>query len=98
MILKFVIWESVISLPYNKNVDLSRLKSNFIMAEMMKFVLYRAENIVRKGENDGDLHFLPFPQWFCKACFSGFGLFSKGLILVNLMHDIGLVLHKVRPV
>ena len=37
----------------------------------MKFALRRVENIVEKGENAGNQHFLLFPQCFQKASFSG---------------------------
>ena len=37
------------------------------MAEKLKFVYGRVENIVGKGENAGYLHFLFFPQCFWKA-------------------------------
>ena len=35
------------------------------------FVLERVENIVGKGENAGNQHFLLFPQCFQKPSFSG---------------------------
>ena len=38
----------------------------------------RVKNIVRKGENAGDQHFLLFPQCFEKASFSDT---SKGVIV-----------------
>ena len=48
-----------------KFLDWSRLKAfaddNLNLAETMKFVQGRVENIVGKGENDF-LHFLLFPQ------------------------------------
>ena len=37
----------------------------------MKFDLERAENIVGKGENTGDQHFLFVPQCFQRVSFSG---------------------------
>ena len=37
----------------------------------MKFVFYRIENIVGKGENAGYQHFLAFPQCFQTLSFSG---------------------------
>ena len=41
------------------------------MAEKLKFVLGRVENIVVKGENAGYQHFLLFLQCFQKASFQG---------------------------
>ena len=41
------------------------------MAEKLKPVLGRVENIVGKGENAGYQHFLPFPQCFQKPSLSG---------------------------
>ena len=43
-------------------------KSN--VTQNMKFVFGRVENIVGKGENAGNLHFLLFPQYFQNASFS----------------------------
>ena len=40
------------------------------VTEKLKFVLGRTENIVGKGGNAGDQHFLLFPQYFQKASFS----------------------------
>ena len=37
----------------------------------IKFVFHRVQNIVEKGKNPGYQHFLLFPQFFQKACFSG---------------------------
>ena len=39
--------------------------------ERLKFGLGRVENIVGKGENAGNQHFLLFPQCFQKTSFSG---------------------------
>ena len=41
------------------------------VAEKLKSVLERVENIVGKGENAGFQHFLLFPQCFQKASFTG---------------------------
>ena len=41
------------------------------MAQIMEFVSDRVENIVGKGENAGNQHFLLFPQWFPKTSTSG---------------------------
>ena len=38
----------------------------------VNFVVEMVENIVRKGENAGDQHFLLFPQCFQKAYFTSF--------------------------
>ena len=38
---------------------------------IISFFLYRVENIVGKGENAGNWHFLLYPQGFQKASFSG---------------------------
>ena len=48
----------------------------------MKYAHHRIENIVGKGENAGNQHFLLFPQYFAKAYFQGrekFGLCGKEL-------------------
>ena len=51
----------------------SRLKAladdKLNLAENLKFVLGRVENIVAKRENAGYQHFLLFPQCFQKASF-----------------------------
>ena len=63
------------SLPNNKFLDWSKLKAfaddKLNLAEKLKFVLGRVENILEKGENAGDQHFLLFPECFQKASFSG---------------------------
>ena len=41
------------------------------LAEKLKPVLGRVENIVGKGENAGNQHFLLFPQCFQKPSLSG---------------------------
>ena len=41
------------------------------VAEMMIYSFDRTENIVGKGENAGDQHFLLFPLCFQKDSFSG---------------------------
>ena len=50
----------------------------FRVAKMMNFVLDRVGNIVGKGENAGNQHFLLFPQCFQK-------LLSWGSIKVRIM-------------
>ena len=63
------------SLPNDKILDWSKLKAladdNINLAEKLKFVLERVENIAGKGENAGYQHFLLFPQCFQKASLSG---------------------------
>ena len=46
------------------------------MAQKNKFLFDRPENIVVKGENTGNQHFLLFPQCFQKAPSSGFEKFG----------------------
>ena len=63
------------SLQNGKFLDWFKLKAladdklNF--AEKLKFALERVENIVGKGENAGNQHFLLFPQCFQKASIEG---------------------------
>ena len=40
---------------------------NFDVAKIIQFIFDRVENIVGKGENAGDQHFLLFPQCFQKV-------------------------------
>ena len=62
------------SLPNNKITDLTELKAfvdnKLNVTEKLKFVIGTVENIVGKGENAGNQHFLLFPQCFQKALFS----------------------------
>ena len=55
-------------LPENKIQALSKLKAfaddNFIVAQMMQTFFESLENIVGKGENAGDPHFLLFHNIF----------------------------------
>ena len=57
-------------LPNDKILDLSKLKAftehNLNVYHKLKFALGRIENIVGKGENAGNQHFLLFPQCFQK--------------------------------
>ena len=48
------------------------------VTEKLKSVLGRVENIVGKGENAGDQHFLLFPQCFQKTFPSG--SFKVGIV------------------
>ena len=41
------------------------------VAEKLKFVLGRVDNIVGKGEKAGNQHFLLFPQCFQKVSYTG---------------------------
>ena len=63
------------SLPNDKISDWMKLKAfadvKLIVAKMMISLLYRVENIVGKGENDGYQHFFLFPQCFPKPYFLG---------------------------
>ena len=56
------------SLPNNKILDLSKLKvfadNKINMTQKLKLALGRKENIVGKGENAGNQHFLLFRQCF----------------------------------
>ena len=64
------------SLPNNKILDLSKLKAfaddKINAAQKLKICYGTIENILGKGENAGDQHFLLFPQCFLKASFSEF--------------------------
>ena len=62
-------------LSSGKNLDLSKLKvfadDILQLAKMTKNVFERVENMVGKGENAGNQHFLLFPLCFQKASFTG---------------------------
>ena len=60
-------------LPNDKISDWSKLKTKrqINVAEMMISLSHLAANIVGKGENAGNQHFLLFPQCFQKPSFSG---------------------------
>ena len=49
------------------------------MTQKLKFVLGRVENIVGKGENAGNQHFLLFPQCFQKTLHTG--LLKVGIVI-----------------
>ena len=61
------------SLPNDKYLDVTKLKAcvegKINVAHMMISVFDKVENIVAKGENAGNQHFLLFPQCFLKASF-----------------------------
>ena len=73
LVLLFVLYPLLNSLPYDKILDWSKLKAfaddKINAAEKLKFVFGRVENIVRKGENADDQHFLLFSQCFPKGFF-----------------------------
>ena len=56
------------SRPNDKILDQSKLKDlvddKINLTEKLNFTFGRVENIVGKGENAGNQHFLHFPQWF----------------------------------
>ena len=61
--------------PNDKFLDLSELKAfadnKLNLAEKLKFILGRVENIEGKGEIAGNQYFLLFPQCFQKASILG---------------------------
>ena len=63
------------SLPDDKTCDWSKLKAfadnKINVAEKLKFVLGRLENIVGKGENAGYQHFLLCLECFQKVSYTG---------------------------
>ena len=63
------------SLPNNNSLDRTKFKvfadNKSNAAKIMNSVLDRVENIVGKGENAGNQHFLLFPQCFHKASLLG---------------------------
>ena len=71
--LKFVVLEMVNSLLNDKISDLYKLKAfadgKIHVTQRLKFVLGRVENIVGKGENAGNQHFLLFTQCFLQGIF-----------------------------
>ena len=70
-------------LPNNKTLNWSKFNTladkNLNEVQMMLSSFDRAENIVGKGENAGNQHFLLFPQCFKKS------LLSKGLLKVVIV-------------
>ena len=65
------------SLSNNKILDQSNLKafaddiSNIVLIMIGITDWVHVRNIVRKGENAGYQHFLPFPRYFQKTSYSG---------------------------
>ena len=64
-----------ISLPNDNISDWSKFKAfaddQVCVSKSLKFILERVENIIGKGENAGNQHFLLFPKCFQKALSSG---------------------------
>ena len=62
-------------LPNNKILNQSKLKNladdKIYVTQKLNIVMGWVENIVGKGENAGEQHFLLFPLCFQKASFSG---------------------------
>ena len=73
---------SINSLQNDNFLDLSNLKALardiLSVAEKLKLVLGRTENIVEKGENAGYQHFLLFLQCFQKTSF--YRLLKVGIV------------------
>ena len=69
-------------LPTDKIIDQSKMKDladdKINMTQTLHFVLEKVENIVGKGENAGNQHFLLFPQCFQK-------LYSSGSLKVGIV-------------
>ena len=69
------LWTSLNSLPNIRFCYWSKLKAfvdnKIYVPRYFKFVMGRVENIVGKGENAGNQHFLLFPLCFHNASFSG---------------------------
>ena len=66
---------NVNSLPKDKSLDWSKFEAladdKRHVTQKFKFFNGRVENIVGKGENAGNQHFLLFPQCFQKASLLG---------------------------
>ena len=69
--------------PKDKILDWSKLKAfaedKIKVIKMMVFVFDRVENIVEKGKNAGNQHFLLSPQCFQRAFYPGFS--KVGIVL-----------------
>ena len=74
------------SLPNNKILDWSKLKAfaddKINVTKELKFVLGKEKNILGKGENAGNQHFLLFPQCLSQRSYKS-ELCWKGLILIK---------------
>ena len=70
-----IVWQRVYSLPNDKILDWSKLTAfaddKKILTEQLKFVSWRVEKIMGKGEKAGYQHFLIFPQCFKRLLFQG---------------------------
>ena len=68
-------WLNTNPLPDDKILHFSKMKafadSKLNIVQNIQLVLHRIENIVGKGENAGNQHFLLFPQCFLKVFASG---------------------------
>ena len=80
--LKYCFVVKVNSSPNNKIFDWTKLKAfaddKIDFDKIMISVYDREENIVGKGENAGNQHFLLFPECFQKISFSS--LFKVGIV------------------
>ena len=77
------------SLSSDKYLNLSKLKAfgddKVNVTEKLKFVFARVKNIVGKGENAGNQHFLVLPLCFLNVLFQGrkkLGLCGKELTIM----------------
>ena len=70
-----IVWEWVNCLSNDNVLDWSNFREfaddKIYDAKKLKLVLGKVENIMGKGENAGDQHFLLFPKCFQKALSSG---------------------------
>ena len=83
---------SLKSLPNDKILDQSKFKAfaddKINVTKKLKFIFRRVENLVGKGENAGNQHFLLFPQRFQKL--SSSLLFKVGIVrkrVNNWLHN-----------
>ena len=83
---KYTQYQILKSLPNDKIFDCSKLlafaEAKINVTEKLKLILGRAENIVGKGENVGNQHFLLFPQCFLKC--SSVGSLRLGIVWTSL--------------
>ena len=67
------VWENIYSLPYEKILDVTKLKAfadeKFNVAKIIISLFDRVENTVGKGENGGCQQFVLFPTVFSKTSF-----------------------------
>ena len=63
-------FDSLLHIKFSEWSKLNAFADNIInVTEKLKFALGTVENIVEKGENAGNQHFLLFPQCVLKASF-----------------------------